>query len=126
MDEIKICGVCKKRIPPREIETGLAVERNGKLLCQECGGPKRPPRDDVVTLLEAILKEVKSINRSLSFEEASVWQLLGGVVQCFVFAALFFAYLSAYLKGGSEGAQTMLQLALLFQLMALTFFTLKR
>ncbi len=123
MGEIKICAVCKRRISPREFEEGLVGERNGKPVCQECrGGAKRPQQDGVTTLLEHILKEIKSINRTVTFEEASIWMILGAVVQCFAVAALIFAYL----KGGQWTAETMLLLAILFQLMAFTFFTLKR
>ena len=122
MGEIKICAVCKRRISPREIEDSLVSEKNGKLLCQECAGLKKSPQDAMLPLLEGILKEVRGVNRSLTFEEGSIWNVLGAVVQCFVFAFLAFAYL----RGGSRGTETMLQLATLFQLMALTFFTLKR
>ena len=122
MGEIKICAVCKRRIAEREFDEGLVVERAGKLLCQECGGQKKTRQDDQVLMLESILKEVKSINRALAFEEASIWNILGAVVQCFVFGALVFAYL----RGAGGGQESMLLLAILFQLMALTFFTLKR
>ena len=122
MGEIKICAVCKRRISPREFQEGLVAERNGKPVCQECGGPKKTQRDEVAIALESLLKEVKSISRTLTFEEASIWNILGAVVQCFVIAALMFAYL----KGGRWDTETMLLLAVLFQLMALTFFTIKR
>ena len=122
MGEIKICTVCKRRISPREFQEGLVGERNGKPVCQECTGVKKPARDDVALMLESILKEVKSINRALAFEEASIWNILGAVVQCFGIAALMFAFH----KGWQENADTMLLLAILLQLMALTFFMLKR
>ncbi len=123
MAEIRICSVCKRRIPDREIQEGLVSERNGKLVCQQCLGPaKKAPRDDSSLVLEHILKELKSINRAVTFEEASIWNILGAMVQCFALAALTFAYL----KGGHWTADTMLLLAVLLQLMALTFFTLKR
>ena len=122
MGEIKICAACKKRISPREFQEGLVGERNGKPICQECAGPRKPQRDEMVAMLERILKEVKSINQTLAFEDASIWNILGAVVQCFVIAALMFAYL----KGGRWDADTMLSLAILFQMMALTFFMLKK
>ena len=122
MGEIKICAICKRRISEREIEEGLVGEKGGKPVCQECGGLRRPQRDEQLTMLESIHKEVKNINRALTFEEASIWNILGAVVQCFVFAALVFAYL----REGWGRPETMLMLAILFQLMALTFFTLKR
>jgi len=122
MGEIKICAVCKRRIAEREFDEGLVVERAGKLLCQQCGGQEKARRDDQVLMLESILKEVKSINRALAFEEASIWNILGAVVQCFVFGALVFAYT----RETEAGQQSMLLLAILFQLMALTFFTQKR
>jgi len=122
MGEIKICTVCKRRISPREFQEGLVGERSGKPVCSECNGPKKPPRDDATDALDSILKEVRSINRTVTFEDASIWNILGAVVQCFVLAAL----LLAYLKGGRWTADTMLLLAIVFQLMALTFFTIKR
>ena len=122
MGEIKLCSACKRRISEREIEDGLVGEKAGRLVCQECGGLRKSPRDEQLVILESILKEVKSISRTVTFEEASIWTVLGALVQCFVFAAL----VVAYLRGGWGRAEAMLMLAVCFQLMALTFFTLKR
>ena len=67
--------------------------------------------------LEDIRQELSQVRQALQFEKPSVWNVVGGIVQCFALAALVFA-------GASWGGdpKPALLLAILLQLMALTFF----
>ncbi|MBM4086526.1 MAG: hypothetical protein FJ272_17220 [Planctomycetes bacterium] len=124
MSEIRICSRCKRSISERDVEEGLAVEKEGKLICPECSGagPARRAKaqEDTTQLLEAIFTQVKNIARSIGYEETSVWNVFGAVVQCLVFGTLFFAY-SHWTTGA---ATNFLLLSAVLQVMALTFFVL--
>ncbi len=126
MAEIRLCGKCKKSIPHKEIEAGVTTERYGQLICQECSEAFSKKKDkggadELLFLFESILREVKNIGRVLTYETGSWLNIAGAVAQCFVFGALVFAYTS---KGGV--VHSALLLAILFQLMALTFFVIKK
>ena len=73
--------------------------------------------DDPVDLLKRILDEVKPINRSIMYERASVWNVLGGVTQIFAFAALLFCFTQ-----WEKAPEPWLLLALVLQAATLTFF----
>ena len=77
------------------------------------GREPRPP-DEV---LEDILREVQHVARNQEYEEFSVWNIFGGLVQILVFFLLawnFFAH------------RVDLMLAVVLQLVALTFFVLAK
>jgi hypothetical protein len=65
---------------------------------------------------DEILDELRSINRALVFERSSVWNVLGGVAQVFVPAIVALAAMNW------DQPTNMLLLAVLVQLIALTFF----
>ena len=71
--------------------------------------------------MESLLNEVKNINRTLTYEPASWLIILASVIQCFVFGSLIFAYLHR-----NSDVHAYLLLALVFQVMALTFFVIKK
>ena len=125
MAEIRLCSKCKRTIPDRAVEEGLAADKNGKLLCQDCSSLDQPRKQkapqETTYLLTEILNEVRSINRVATFEKASVWNVFATVVQCFALGSIVLAYV-AQLSG--TGQQALLLLGIFFQLMALTFFTL--
>ncbi len=126
MAEIRLCGKCKKSIPHKEIEAGVTTERYGQLICQECSEAfskkkDKGAADEIQFLFESILREVKNIGRVLTYESGSWLNIVGAVAQCFVFGALVFAYTN---KSGD--AHSSLLLAIIFQLMALTFFVIKK
>jgi len=126
MAEIRLCGRCKKSIPHKDLEAGLTTERYGQLICQECSDAFSKKKgkggaDELQFLFESILREVKNIARVLTYESGSWLNIVGAVAQCFVFGALVFAYTN---KSGDMNSA--LLLAIIFQLMALTFFVIKK
>jgi len=126
MAEIRLCGRCKKSIPHKDLEAGLTTERYGQLICQECSEAfskkkEKGGADELQFLFESILREVKNIARVLTYESGSWLNIVGAVAQCFVFGALVFAYAN---KSGD--VHSALLLAIIFQLMALTFFVIKK
>jgi hypothetical protein len=125
MLEIKLCANCKRSLSKNDIDSGRAVyQEDGKLLCRECLTTKirkEKGYEEKEFILESLLNEVKNINRTLIYEPASWLNILASVIQCFVFGSLVFAYLH---RNGDVHAY--LLLALVFQVMALTFFVIKK
>ena len=126
MAEIRLCGRCKKSIPQKDLEAGLTTERYGQLICSECTDflnkkKEKGGVDELQFLFESILNEVKNIARVLTYESGSWLNIVGAVAQCFVFGALVFAYTN---RNGD--VHSGLLLAIIFQLMALTFFVIKK
>lgn len=125
MPEIRLCTRCKKSIPQKDIESELTTERYGQIICQECsknnGKKKDRGYEETSFLSESILNEVKNISRTLTYETSSWLNIVGAIAQCFVFGSLIFAYINR--KGD---VHSILLLAIVFQLMALTFFVIKK
>ncbi|MCP5005096.1 MAG: hypothetical protein GY941_14355 [Planctomycetes bacterium] len=125
MTEIRLCGKCKKSISPADLESGLTTERYGQLICQECSAilnrKKDKGFDEQSFFFESLLNEVKSITRVLTYETGSWLNIIAAVAQCFVFGTLIFAYFN---RRGD--LQSTLLLAIVLQLMALTFFVIKK
>ena len=125
MLEIKLCTNCKRSLSKKDIDSGHAVyQEDGKLVCRECTALKSKKEkgyNEKDFILESLLNEVKNINRTLTYEPASWLIILAAVIQCFVFGSLVFAYLH---RNGDVHAY--LLLALVFQVMALTFFVIKK
>lgn len=125
MPEIRLCGLCKRSISEKDFESGLTTERYGQIICQECSnllGKKKDKRFNESNFLsESILNEVKNISRVLTYESGSWLNIIAAVAQCFTFGSLIFAYVNR------EGdVHSLLLLAIVFQLMALTFFVIKK
>ncbi len=125
MLEIKLCTNCKRSLSNKDIESGHAsYQESGKLLCRECltlKMKKEKGYEEKDFILESLLHEVKNINRALTYEPTTWFTILAAVIQCFVFGSLVFAYLH---RNGDVHAY--LLLALVFQVMALTFFVIKK
>jgi len=125
MLEIKLCVNCKRSLSRKDIDSGHAVyQEDGKLICRECLTlriKKEKGYEEKDFLMESLLNEVKNINRTLTYEPASWLIILASVIQCFVFGTLVFAYLHR-----SSDVHAYLLLALVFQVMALTFFVIKK
>ena len=70
-------------------------------------------------LMGSMLAELRKLARVQGIEEFSVWNLFGGLAQVLVFLSMFLWFL-----GDTPPLETpFLMLALILQLMALTFFT---
>ena len=125
MLEIKLCVNCKRSLSRKDIDSGHAVyQEDGKLICRECLTfkiKKEKGYEEKDFLMESLLNEVKNINRTLTYEPASWLIILASVIQCFVFGSLVFAYLHR-----NSDVHAYLLLALIFQVMALTFFVIKK
>lgn len=125
MLEIKLCTNCKRSLSKKDIDSGHAVyQEDGKPICRECLTlriKKEKGYEEKDFLMESLLNEVKNINRTLTYEPASWLLILASVIQCFVFGSLVFAYLHR-----NSDVHAYLLLALIFQVMALTFFVIKK
>ena len=82
----------------------------------EPGPPADDPHNPFATL-EDIRRELSEVRQALQFEKSSIWNVGGGIAQCFAVAALIFAAAN----WGADPKPALL-LAILLQLMALTFF----
>lgn len=125
MLEIKLCANCKRSLSKNDIDSGhIEYQESGKLLCKECFAMKTRREkgyEEKDFIMESLLNELKNINRVLTYEPVSWLNILAAVIQCFVFGSLIFAYLN---RNGDVHAY--LLLALVFQVMALTFFVIKK
>ncbi len=142
MPGIQICSSCKRSVSVKDIKSGMALQNDSKTLCPNCvqnvgnmggmgnnaisAGNMNARRsgggsEESVFILQAMLNVVKNINRAVTYEKSSWLNIFGVVVQCLVFGLLVFACLSR-----KEITQTALMLALIFQVMALTFFVIKK
>ena len=120
-----MCANCKRSLSRKDIDSRHAVyQEDGKLLCRECLTLKTKEEkgyEEKDFVLESLLNEVKNINRTLTYEPASWLIILASVIQCFVFGSLVFAYLHR-----NSDVHAYLLLSLVFQVMALTFFVIKK
>ncbi len=137
----KFCINCRRTIPEIEIQRGLYVGADRGLLCATCAQrldeaveavvpkpaapaeaseePRRPSaeqNENAADLLSGIRQQLEAIQRILMFEKSSAWNVLGGVAQCLALGMLLtgvFRWL--------EDPLSLLVVALVFQVMALTF-----
>ncbi len=125
MPEIRLCGLCKRSISQKDFESDLTTERYGQTICQECSKllskKKNTGFNEHNFLSESILNEIKNITRVLTYESGSWLNIIAAVSQCFTFGSLIFAYIN---RDGD--VHSFLLLAIVFQLMALTFFVIKK
>lgn len=125
MLEIKLCSSCKRSLPMNDVDSGRAVfQEDGTLFCRECFTVKirkEKGYEEKDFIMESLLHEVKNINRTLLYAPASWLSILASVIQSFVFGSLVFAYLNR-----NSDVHAYLLLALVFQVMALTFFVIKK
>ena len=124
MAEIIICSNCKKSISEKEIRSGLVFQQETKTICPECSrnlGLKKGGHDESSFILQAILNDTRNINRVLTYEKSSWLNIAGSVAQCFVFGVLIFACVSS-----KDSVNSVLLLAIVFQVMALTLFVVKK
>jgi hypothetical protein len=109
-----------------------AAEKGGEEVSAASGigpGPSprtgaEPPREealpgDLARRLDELLQEVRAISRELLYERSSIWNVFGGIAQVFALGVLALA--AARWEGAEKGAPLLI-LALLLQVMALTFF----
>lgn len=125
MLEIKLCSSCKRSLSMNDVDSGRAVfQEDGTLFCRECFTVKirkEKGYEEKDFIMESLLHEVKNINRTLLYAPASWLSILASVIQSFVFGSLVFAYLNR-----NSDVHAYLLLALVFQVMALTFFVIKK
>lgn len=124
MTEIKICSHCKRSFSENDITSGVLTYQRGNLICRDCVAHinrSEKGYEEKNFFIESLLNEVKNINRTLTYESVSWINILAAVIQCFVFGTLVFTYLN---RDGDVHAY--LLLALVFQVMALTFFVIKK
>lgn len=145
----KYCSRCRKTITDAEIARGLFVETDRGLFCATCAqlldeaappepaaetkpqaeqkptpGPAQeasrasgPSTEHSARILADIRRKLDVIHRSIMFEKTSYWNVIAAVAQVVAVGALVMAALRWL-----EGPQDLLLVALIFQLLALTFF----
>ena len=136
----KFCVNCRRTITDAEMQRGLYVESPQGLMCATCArrldeppepeeapaapapapAPPAPASPADEKQFAGIREMLESIHRTLLFEKASAWNIVGAVAQVLTIGMLLIAALQ-WLDG--EGAVfNALLVAVVFQLMALTFF----
>lgn len=135
----KFCRHCKRTITKRELERGLFVESKRGLICATCAQKLDEPVEPAATekaraaeendpppapvaaednaQISGMQEQLERIQRLLMFEKSSPWNILAAVTQCLALGLLVAAALRWL-----EGPQNVLIVALIFQVMALTFF----
>ncbi|MGR3218988.1 MAG: hypothetical protein ACUZ8H_04105 [Candidatus Anammoxibacter sp.] len=124
MAEIIICSNCKKSIAEKEVRAGMVFQQGTKTICQECSGNlglRKGGHDESSFILQAILHDTRNISRVLMYEKSTWTHIAGSVAQCFVFGVLIFACVSK-----KDSVNSVLLLAVVFQVMALTLFVAKK
>jgi len=124
MEDIKICSNCKKSISEKEVRSGMVYQQGTKIICVGCArelGAVKDGIDDHLFILQSTLDNVRDIKRALTYEKSTWVNIAGAVVQCLVFGVLIFACVS-----NKENTGSILLLALVFQVMALTCFVVKK
>jgi len=117
---VKRCGRCGTVIPASHIEAGEAYDKDGIRLCRECVAALRAQRVQTrETTNEDVVRELKNITRTLTYERFSYWHVFGAIAQA---GAIGCVIISLYRYAAPEG----LLLAIFLQLLALTFFILGR
>ena len=117
---VKRCGRCGTAIPASDIEAGKAYDKDGISLCRECVAALQAQRVRTrETTNEDVVRELKNITRTLTYERFSYWHVFGAIAQA---GAIGSVIISLYRYAAPEG----LLLAIFLQLLALTFFVLGR
>lgn len=117
-----VCGRCMPQyfasLGEARAETQAEAPQEVASAKSEAGPAEAAPDDsDPARTLAEIRRELSRVRQAMMFERPSLWNILGGVTQCFAFAALVVA---AFRWAGNP--QPALLLAILLQTMALTFF----
>lgn len=138
----KYCILCRRTITGNELTRELYVEVEDGIICATCAqlrdeaqakpghkenpgqtAPPQPPETfsaDRATRhkhFTIIQDHLERIHRALIFEKSSPWNVLGAVSQCLAISILLTAAFRWL-----QSPQDLLIVALIFQVMALTFF----
>jgi len=126
MEEKRVCARCGEEISDEELASGKAREIDTGLLCPDCAVAQEPGPETVeatrelIGRLDAILAEMRNINRTLSFERFSIFNIFGGMFQgaaLIVLIRAFFAFIE-------HGQTDHVLWGIALQLVALTLFLL--
>lgn len=140
----KYCILCRRTITESELARELHVEVEDGIICATCAqlndeatesaGPEEKPATGQTAPLQplktvsadrekhhqhftTIQDHLERIHRVLIFEKSSPWNVLGAVSQCLAIGILLTAAFRWL-----QSPQDLLIVALIFQVMALTFF----
>jgi len=126
MEEKRVCARCGGEISDEELASGKARETATGLLCPDCAlSPEADPHEEEGTRefigrLDAILAELRNINRTLSFERFSIFNIFGGMFQSAALIVLIRAFFAFIERGQTDH----ILWAIALQLVALTLFLL--
>ena len=112
-----ICATCARRLdeaPPEEPTTAAAEEVSPRVKEPLRAEPRTPDKNDP---LEEIGRQVEDIRRTLIFEKSSAWNLVAALAQALAVGMLLVAMFRWL-----DDPVSLLLVALIFQVMALTFF----
>jgi len=147
--KFKFCISCRRTITDTEFRRGLYVETRRGMLCATCArrldeepvrpAPAAPPAEPLPTQtaapagkppapgeavgkaaaerLENIERQLEGIQRILLFDRSSTWSVMAGVAQLLAVGMLVVAAFRWL-----DDPVTVLLVAVIFQIMALTFF----
>ena len=127
MSEALVCSRCEAPVTQGDIDSGAALVREDKVLCAECVSylkEKRVQDKAAPASLETLVTELRALNRNLTYERFSMWNIIGGIFQGASLFALIISYLS-YFQRASESLHPILWVIAL-QLIALTAFIMGR
>jgi hypothetical protein len=126
MEEKKVCARCGVEIADEELALGKARETDAGLLCPNCAVAQDPSpapnetTEELIGRLDAILAEMRNINRTLSFERFSIFNIFGGMFQ----GAALIVLIRAFFAFMEHGDTAYILWAIVLQMVALTLFLL--
>ena len=118
-----LCATCAQRLDEEPAESPAPMAPPEAVPAEKAEPIREQPasKDDRATVhsdhLEGIRQQIEAIQRILLFEKSSTWNVLGGVMQCLAVGMVVIAALKWL-----DEPMNVLLVALVFQLMALTFF----
>ena len=104
-------------VPPPDPPTPVALDPPAPTAGAPLAGPQSGGREPPAELLDGIREHVEAIHRTLVFEKSSPWNVLATIAQCLAVGMLILGA-----ANWADNPTHLLLAALIFQVMALTFF----
>ncbi|MGD1001804.1 MAG: hypothetical protein ABSA67_14010 [Candidatus Brocadiia bacterium] len=104
-------------VPPAEPPAPVALDPPAPTAGTPAADPQSGGPEPPAELLDDIREHVEAIHRTLVFEKSSPWNVLATIAQCLAFGMLILGAIN-----WADNPMHLLLVALIFQVMALTFF----
>jgi len=128
VSETSTCSRCAAPVSSEAIEDGSALVRDGKILCAECVDYLKESRSREKVAaggsIESLISELRALNRNLTYERFSMWNIIGGIFQGASLFALIYSYLSYF--HWNEPSNNPILWVIALQLVALSAFIMGR